>query len=75
MRIGRKIIIAVILALGAVGSILAASQGPVTIADGPVHIEITLSSASPSPCYYLAKRRLSLSRTGSWGPGANLHLS
>ncbi len=55
MRKGRNIIISVILALGAFGSILAASQEPVTIADGPVHIEITLSAASPNPCHYLAR--------------------
>jgi len=55
MRKGRNIIISAILALGAFASILAASQGPVTIADGPVHIEITLASASPGPCHYLAR--------------------
>jgi hypothetical protein len=72
MRIGRKIIIYAILALGAAGSILAVSQGqPITIADGPVHVQVTLSSvtivdgplhvqitlslASPNPRYYLAR--------------------
>ena len=55
MRIGRTTIIAVILALGAGGSILAVSQGPITIVDGPVHVQIALSSASPNTCYYLAR--------------------
>jgi hypothetical protein len=56
MRIGRKIIISIILALGAVGSTLAVSQGrPITITDGPVHVQITLSSASPNTRYYLAR--------------------
>ena len=69
MRICRKIII---YAIGAAGSILAVSQGqPITIVDGPVHVQVTLSSvtivdgpvhvqitlspASPSPRYYLAR--------------------
>jgi hypothetical protein len=71
MRIGRNIIIPAIVTLGAAGSILAASPEPVTIVDGPVHVEITLSSvtivdgplhvqitlspASPTTRYYLAR--------------------
>ena len=35
MRNGRRIIIPAIVTLGAAGSILAASQGPVTIVMGP----------------------------------------
>jgi hypothetical protein len=47
MRIGRKIIITVILAFSAVGSILAVSQGrPLTIADGPFQVQIALSSVT-----------------------------
>ena len=48
MRKGRNIIISAILALGVGGSILAVSQGPVTIADGPVHIEITGDDGGPA---------------------------
>jgi hypothetical protein len=52
MRIRRAIIIPVILALGAAGSILAGSAVPVAAAQAPIaHVLSTASSASPNVYY------------------------
>ena len=53
MRIGRKIIIPAILALGAAGSILASSAASATVAQAPAaHVLATTSHAIPNLYYH-----------------------
>jgi hypothetical protein len=53
MRVGRKIIIPAILALGAAGSILASSAATAAVAQAPAsHVVATTAHASPSLYYH-----------------------
>jgi hypothetical protein len=52
MRIRRAVIIPAILALGAVGSILAGSAAPVVAAQAPAAHVLATGSAAPDILYY-----------------------
>ena len=53
MRVGRKIIISAILALGATGSILASSAATATVAQAPAsHVVATTVHATPKLYYH-----------------------
>jgi hypothetical protein len=52
MRIGRKIIIPVILALGAAGSILASSAATATVAQAPAAHVVAATPHTGSSLYY-----------------------
>jgi hypothetical protein len=53
MRVGRKIIISAILALGAAGSILASSAASVTVAQAPAaHVVAATPHGGGSSLYY-----------------------
>ena len=53
MRVGRKIIISAIVALGAAGSILTSSAAIATVAHAPAsHVVVTTASGSRSLYYH-----------------------
>jgi hypothetical protein len=52
MRIGRTIIIPAILALGALGSILAGSVAPAAVAQAPGSQTLAAASARPNTYYH-----------------------